>query len=189
MVISPLSEHEEEKKKAFEDFKELGAGDAVSYSIEGGNITNKQEEATRNVASEFIKEQDFKALGVDKLFILNLKIARFLESKATAMIEDNRHFLSSIDDISPDDLNIIRIKNMLYDSKLLKEIRKIGEKFVLDGVSFNNDPVTFFMAKECIKILKENEGLDIHILDAVVNTNYINQGNHNELVRLLQKWK
>ncbi len=188
IIIFPLGEHEEEKKKVFEDFKDLGAGDAQSFSIEGGNITNKQEEAVKTLSSQFIKEQDFKALGIDKLFILNLKIARFLESKATIMVEDNRHFLSSLDEISPDDPDIKGIKKMLYDGNLLKEARKIGEKFVLDGISFNNDPVTFLMAKECIPILRENDDLNIHILDVVVNTNYINQGNHNELVRLLQEW-
>lgn len=188
IIIFPLGEHEEEKKKVFEDFKDIGAGDSISYSIEGGNITNKQEEAVKTLASEFIKEQDFKALGIDKLFILNLKIARFLESKATLMVEDNRHFLSSIDEISPDDSDISGIKKMLYDAELLKETRKIGEKFVLDGISFNNDPVTFLMAKECISILRENDDLNIQILDVVVNTNYITQGNHNDLVRLLQEW-
>jgi hypothetical protein len=189
MVISPISGNEKERKKIFEDFKEFGAEEATNYSIEGGNINNKQEEAIRTVASKFVEEHDFKSLGIDKLFILNLKIAKFLESKATAMIEDNRHFLSSIEELSPDDSNIGAIKNMLYDSKLLKEIRKIGEKFVLDGVSFNNDPISFFMVKECIPILSENKDLDIRILDVVVNTNYVDQGNHNELVRLLQKWK
>lgn len=189
IVISPLSEHEEEKKKVLEDFKELGAGDGESFSIEGGNITNKQEEAVRSVVARFIKDQDFKALGVDNLFILNLKIARFLESKATVMVEDNRHFLSSLDEIKPDDPNIPDIRNMLYDEELLMEMRKLGEKFVLDGISFNNDPISFLLVKECIPILREKPELGVRILDVVVNTNFIGQGNHNELVRLLQEWK
>ncbi|UCG69924.1 MAG: hypothetical protein JSV09_02575 [Thermoplasmata archaeon] len=188
IVISPLGEHEEEKKRAFEDFKDLGAGDVESYSIEGGNITNKQEEAVSAVASKFIKKLDFEAADMKSLFILNLKIARFMESKATIIMEDNRPFLSLLDEINPDDPDLTDIMNIVHDAKLIKEIKKISEKFVLDSISFNNDPISFLLAKESIQIFKK-ENLGIQILDVVVNTNYINQGNHNELVKLLLEWK
>jgi len=189
IVVSPLGEHEEEKKKAFEDFKEIGAEDAESYSIEGGNIINKQEEAIKSFVSKFFKEKDIMSQGTVDFFILNFKIARFLESKATIIVEDNRNFLSSIEGIEPDEPRIEDITNMLYNAELIKKIKKIGEKFILDAVSFNNDPISFFLAKECIPILKENDDFTIHILDVVVNSTYINHGNHNELVRLLLEWK
>ena len=159
MVISPLNEHEEESQRVIEDFRDLGKSDSESFYIEGGNITNQQEEAVKTLFSRLIEEQDFKALGIDKLFILNLKIARYLESKATTIIEDNRHFLSSLDEVTPEDPKIEDIKSMLYDSELIRRIKKIGEKFILDGVSFNNDPISFLITKECIHILKENPNL------------------------------
>lgn len=188
IVISPLGEHEEERKKVFEDLMALGAGDTMSFSIFRGNIIHKQEEAIRTVLSKLVREQDFEALGTRNLFILNLKIAKFLESKATVTIEDNRHFLSSLDEIRADSESIMEVSDMLYDAELIREMRKIGEKFVLDGVSFNNDPLSFLLVRECIPILME-KGLDIHILDVVANTNFINEGDHNGLMRMLQEWK
>jgi hypothetical protein len=189
IIISPQSEQEEEREKVFSDFKELGAGDVVTYPIEGGNIANKQEEAVTEVVSKFIENHDLKASGSPEINILNMKIARFLESKATIIIEDNRHFLSSMDEVDSDDPRIEDIMNMLYDVKLIKEMRKIGENFILDGISFNNDPVSFFIAKQCIPILQKENELKIRILDVVVNNNYINSENHNDLVILLQEWK
>ena len=189
IIISSQGGQEEEREKAFSDFKELGASDVITYPIEGGNIANKQEEAVSEVVSKFIENQDLKTLGANAINILNMKIARFLESKATIIIEDNRHFLSSMDEVAPDDPRIDDIKNMLYDVELIKEIRKIGENFILDGISFNNDPVSFLMAKQCIPILQKETELIIRILDIVVNTNYINQENHSDLILLLQEWK
>jgi hypothetical protein len=189
IIISSQGGQEEKREKAFSDFKELGAGDVVTYPIEGGNIANKPEEAVSEVISKFIENQDLKALGSSAINIVNMKIARFLESKATIIIEDNRHFLSSMDEVAPDDPRIDDITNMLYDVELIKEIRKIGENFILDGISFNNDPVSFLMAKQCIPILQKETELKIRILDVVVNTNYINSENHSDLVLLLQEWK
>jgi hypothetical protein len=188
IILSPQSGQEEERERAFSDFKELGAGDVITYPIEGGNIANKQEEAVFEFVTKFIEDQDLKALGSSEINILNMKVARFLESKATIIIEDNRHFLSSIDEVDSDHPRIEDIMNMLYDVKLIKEMRKIGENFILDGISFNNDPVSFFIAKQCIPILQKKNDLKIRILDVVVNTNYINQENHNDLVLLLQEW-
>ena len=189
IAISPLGEHGEERERTFEDLKKFGNGEAMSFSIDSGNITNKQEEAVKSVVSKLIKDQDLGALATHGLFIVNLKIAKFLESKPTVMIEDNRHFMSSFDEIGPDDPNIEDIKTMLYDTELIKEIRKTEGEFVLDGVSFNNDPISFLLARECIPILRENEAPYIRILDLVVNTNYVDQGSHNQLLQLVQNWE
>lgn len=187
IVVSPLGGREEEIGKAFEDFRNLGASESTSFLIEGGNIIHKQEEAVKNVVSKYLSESDLRDNNIDSLYIINLKIAKFMEEKATVIIEDNRHFLSSIDEIEADDPQIEGIKNMLYDVKLIKEARKIGENFILDGTSFNNDPITFLLVKECLPILKKNNDLDIRILDVVVNTSFVGQGNHNDLVRLLRE--
>ncbi|UCE36680.1 MAG: hypothetical protein JSW00_14350 [Thermoplasmata archaeon] len=189
LVISPLGDRQKESEKVLEDLKEFGTLDSERYPLEGGNITNKQEEAIKDVVLKLTGEQNFTDQAINRLNVLNLKIAGFLESKATVIIEDNRHFLSSIDEIGPDDEKIESIKKMVYEVGLIKEIRKIGENFILDGISFNNDPVSFFLAKECIPILRNNPDLDIRILDVVVNTNYIDQGYHTELVHLLKEWK
>ncbi|UCE73946.1 MAG: hypothetical protein JSV56_13150 [Methanomassiliicoccales archaeon] len=188
-VISPMGEHEKERDGVFSDLKDLGAGENISYPIEGGNITNRQEEAVRSAVSQLISGQDVNLMAIDTMFILNLKIARFLESKSTAIIEDNRNFLSSLDDISPDDLRIDDIKQMLYDPVLFREIQKIGEKVILDGISFNNDPISFLFVKECLPILRENHHLSIYLIDSVVNITYIKTGFHKDLVHLLMRWK
>lgn len=188
VVISPLGEHDDERTKAFDDFKKFGAGEAIDISISGGNITNQQEDAVKNVVSKFIKEQDFKTFGTDRLFVLNMKIASFSESKAAIAIEDNRHFLSSLDEVRTDDQRLMDISDILYDAELIKEVRKTGDKFVVDGFSFNNDPVSFLVVKESLPILKENPDLKINILDVVVNTTYIKSENHNKLIRILQDW-
>ena len=186
IVISPLGEHEKNRQKAFADFKKFGTGEAFSYSIIGGNIANKQEKAIKSVVSRFINGPDFEGQHIGSLLILNLKFARFLETKATMIVEDNRHFLSSLDDITPDDPRIEDIGNMLSNAELIKKMRKMGGKVLLDEVSFNNDPVSFLMARECIPILKDNPDFNIHIVDVVVNANYVDCGNHQKLVRLLQ---
>jgi hypothetical protein len=189
IVISPLGERIEERERTYKDLEELGAISTDSYSMADGNIINQQEEAVGNVISSLITSQDLNSLDWESIYILNLKIANFMESKATVLIEDNRHFLSSLEDIESDDPKIEDIKNMIYDVNLIKEMRKIGEKFILDGVSFNNDPISYLLVNKCIPIIKENPKLSIRILDIVVNSNYIDQGNHNALTHLLLEWK
>jgi hypothetical protein len=80
------------------------------------------------------------------------------------------------------------ISEILYDADLIKEVRKTGDKFVMDGISFNNDPVSFLLVKESLPVLKDHPDLKIHILDVVVNTTYIKKENHKELMRILQNW-
>ncbi len=189
IVISSEGERKKERDKAFLDFIELGADEPTSYPVAGGNIANKQEEEVLKVISKYFKDQDLKDMGIDLVNILNMKIARFLESKATIIIEDNRHFLSSMDEDLFDDPRIDDIKSMLYDVDLIKEIRKLGENFILDSISFNNDPVSFLLAKGCIPILQNQPDLKIRILDVVVNVNYIEKDYHNELVLTIKEFK
>jgi hypothetical protein len=189
ILISPLGEHEDKKDKILKDFAGLGAGEALDISISEGNITNQQEDAVKNVVNKFIGEQDFNNLPTNNFLVLNLKIASFSESKAAIAIEDNRHFLSSMDEIRIDDQSVMDIGDVLYDAELIKEVRKTGDKVVLDGISFNNDPISFLVVKESLPILKEKPDLKMRILDVVVNSNYIDSGSHNELLRLLQEWE
>jgi hypothetical protein len=189
MVVSPLGEHDTERDRLFSDLEDLGMDEQLSYPIEDGNITNLQEDAVENLFVEHIRNQDFAALGVDNFFLLNLKIARFWESKATITVEDNRHFLSSMEEIRSDDDIIMAASKLLYDADIIREIRKTGENFVMDVFSFNNDPISFLLVKECLPVIKEHPELSFRLLDVLVNTDYIEAGSHNDLVRLLLEWK
>jgi hypothetical protein len=189
LVISPLGEHEKERDTLFSDLKEFGAGDQLDFPVEGGNINNKQEEAVAQLFSDQIKGLDLKGLGVENFFILNIKIARFWEAKATITVEDNRHFLSSMDEIRTDDDILMAASRLLYDNELIKEIRKTGENFVMDVFSFNNDPISFLVVKQCLPVIKENPGISFRLVDVVVNTDYLESGSHNDLARLLLEWK
>ncbi|UCF08407.1 MAG: hypothetical protein JSW28_01590 [Thermoplasmata archaeon] len=188
LVVSPLGEHEEERGRFFEDLKALGASEAEDFSISGGNTVNRQEEAVSSAVTRFIKEQDLESLGVEKLFILNVKIAKFWDAKATITVEDNRHFLSNLEGIKSDDEDITDVSHMLYDAELIKQIRKTGENFVMDEFSFNNDPLSFLFTRESIPFAKEHPGLLLRLLDVVINTSYLDEGSHNELVRKLLEW-
>jgi hypothetical protein len=189
LVISPLGEHEKERDTLFSDLKEFGAGDQLDFPVEGGNINNKQEEAVAQLFSDQIKGLDLNGLGVENFFILNIKIARFWEAKATITVEDNRHFLSSMDEIRTDDDILMAASRLLYDNELIKEIRKTGENFVMDVFSFNNDPISFLVVKQCLPVIKENPGISFRLVDVVVNTDYLESGSHNDLARLLLEWK
>jgi hypothetical protein len=189
LVLLPLGEHEKERDQVLGDLNSFGAEDGVNFSIEGGNIVNKQEEAVSELVSKFILDKDFKSPGMDSLFILNLKIANFMESQSTLIVEDNRPFLSTLDDVDSGHEKIGIIEKMLHDAKLVKEARKLPDKFILDGVSFNNDPISFLIAQKSIPILTENPNVSIHLLDAVINIDSVGRGTHSDLVNLLLKWK
>ena len=189
LVITPLGEHEKERDTLFSDLKEFGVGDQLDFPVEGGNITNRQEEAVAQLFSDQIKGLDLNGLGVENFFLLNIKIARFWEAKATITVEDNRHFLSSMEEIRTDDDILMAASRLLYDMELIKEIRKTGENFVMDVFSFNNDPISFLLVKQCLPLIKEHPGISFRLLDVVVNTDYIESGAHNDLVRLLMEWK
>lgn len=188
-VISPLGEHESHRDTLFTDIKEFGAGDKMSFPAEGGNITNKQEEAVSALFSGHINGLDLDGLGVENLFLLNIKIARFWETKATITVEDNRHFLSSMEEIRAEDDIITAASKLLYDAELIKEIRRTGENFVMDVFSFNNDPISFHLVRQCLPLMKEHPGIVFRLVDVIVNTDYIESGSHNDLVRLLLEWK
>jgi hypothetical protein len=143
----------------------------------------------KDVVSGFIANQDFNSQGMDNIFFLNLKIADFQKSKSIVVLEDNRPFLSTLDEIDMADINSETIEKMLYNAELVKEIRKIGDKFILDGISFNNDPVSYLLAKECTSVLRENPNISFNLIDTVLNVDSIEQGVHKELVNLLLKWK
>ena len=189
LVISPLGDHAEYRDALFSDLKEFGAADQIRFPAEGGNVTNKQEEAVAKLFSEHIRGLDLNGLGIENFFLLNIKIAQFWEAKATITVEDNRHFLSSMDEIRSDDDIIMAASKLLYDTELIKEIRKTGENFVMDVFSFNNDPISFLLVKQCLPVIKEHPGISFRLLDVVVNTDYIESGSHNDLVRLLLEWK
>jgi len=189
LLTTPLSEHQSHSDRLFSDIGELGVEESLEYSAEGGNITNKQEEAVAKLFSEQVSELDLKGLEVENFFLLNLKIARFWDAKATITVEDNRHFLSSMDEIRNDDDIIMAASKLLYDTELIKEIRKTGENFVMDTFSFNNDPISFFLVKGCLPMVKENPDIAFRLVDVVVNTDYIESGAHNDLLKLLLEWK
>jgi hypothetical protein len=189
IVLLPLGEHEKEREQVIKDLNNLGADLGTNYFIEGGNIVNKQEEAVSDVVSKFILDKNFELPGTKNLFILNLKIANFMESQTTLIIEDNRPFLSSLDDVDSGHEKIGIIEQMLHDAQLVREARKLPDMFILDGISFNNDPISFLIAQKSIPILTENPNVSIRLLDAVLNIDSIERGTHNDLVNLLLKWK
>jgi hypothetical protein len=189
IVLLPLGEHKIQREKVLEDLTKLGAGSQNNYSIEGGNIVNKQEDSVKEVISSYISAADLDLPGMDKVVFLNLKIAKFMESEATVILEDNRPFLSSLDDINSGHEKIGTIEKMLHDAELVKEARKIGDKFILDGISFNNDPVSFLLVKESIPVLTVNPKVSIHLLDVVMNIDSIERSAHSDLVNLLLRWK
>jgi hypothetical protein len=189
IILLPMGEHETQRERVIEDLIGLGAGNQNDYSIEGGNIVNKQADSVKEVISSYISQQNFDLPGMDKVFFLNLKIAKFMESEATLIVEDNRPFLSSLDATNSEHEKIGSIERMLHDTELVKEARKIGDKFILDGISFNNDPISFLLAKESIPVLTVNPKVSIHLLDVVMNIDSIERSAHGELVNLLLKWK
>jgi hypothetical protein len=97
--------------------------------------------------------------------------------------------MSSMDEIRNDDDIIMDASKLLYDSELIKEVRRTGENFVLDVFSFNNDPISFLLVKQCLPKIKENPDVSFRFLDVVVNTDYIESGSHNDLLKVLQEWK
>jgi hypothetical protein len=189
IVIMPIGDRETERERVVEDLQSLGSDSELKFPIEGGNIVNKQNDAVKDVVSGFIANQDFNSQGMDNIFFLNLKIADFQKSKSIVVLEDNRPFLSTLDEIDMADINSETIEKMLYNAELVKEIRKIGDKFILDGISFNNDPVSYLLAKECTSVLRENPNISFNLIDTVLNVDSIEQGVHKELVNLLLKWK
>jgi hypothetical protein len=164
----------------------MGASDESDYPIDGGNVVNKQLDAVKEVVTNFLA--DSSSHPSDKVFILNLKIANFQESKATLIIEDNRPFLSSLDDIDLEDINKEAIEKMVYDAELVREMRRIGGHFIVDAVSFNNDPISYLLVKESTQILRENPNLTFHLVDAVVNLESVERDVHEDLVNLLLRW-
>lgn len=189
LVTTPLGEHQNHRDRLFSDIGELGVEESLEYTAEGGNLTNKQEEAVEKLFSEQVRGLDLKGLGVENFFFLNLKIARFWDAKATITVEDNRHFLSSMEEIRNDDDILMAASRLLYDIELIKEVRKTGENFVMDVFSFNNDPISFLLVKQCLPMIKENPDIAFRLLDVVVNTDYVESGSHNDLLKLLMEWK
>jgi hypothetical protein len=187
VVLMPLGDYVEEREKVQNDLHALGAGDGSDYPIDGGNIVNKQHDAVKEVVTNFLSSiTDLNQMN--NIFLLNLKIANFQESKATMIVEDNRPFLSSLDEIDLEDVDKEAVEKMVYDANLIKEMRKIGDKFILDGVSFNNDPISYLLVKESTPVLRENPGMSFHLVDAVLNIDSVNRDVHNEIVNLLLKW-
>jgi hypothetical protein len=187
LVLMPLGDYVEERQKVQNDLQSLGAGKESDFPIAGGNIVNKQQEAVKNVVTNYLSN-DLDPKQMNNIFLLNLKIANFGESKATLIVEDNRPFLSSLDEIDLEDVNRKTIERMVYDAKLIKDMRRIGDKFILDGVSFNNDPISYLLVKESTPILRENPDLPFHLVDAVMNLDSVNRDVHSELVSLLKNW-
>jgi hypothetical protein len=189
IVLMPMGDREKERELVQGDLKELGSEAVMKYPIEGGNIVNKQNDAVKEVVSGIIRNQDMDSPGMKDIFFLNLKIADFQEGKSIMILEDNRPFLASLDEIDLADLDSEKVEKMLYDPNLVKDMRKIGEKFILDGVSFNNDPVSYLLVKESTGVLRENPDISINLIDVVFNLDSVNQGVHKDLFNLLLKKK
>jgi hypothetical protein len=189
IIMLPHNEHEEEKTRIIADLKNLGADIQMDYPIEGGNITNRQEEAVKEALSKLLSGDDSQTTKWENTIILNLKTASFMEPTVTMIVEDNRPFLSTIDDLDSADPQIEAINNMLYDAELIKDLRRIGDHAILDGVSFNNDPLSFLVARECISFIRENPVHSVNLLDVVINKGSVDAGSHNDIVSLLKSWK
>ncbi len=187
LVIMPLGDYVEERQKVQADLQDLGAKNESDFPINGGNIVNKQQEAVKEVVTKYISN-DLVPKQTNNIFLLNLKIANFGESKATLIVEDNRPFLSSLDEIDLEDVNKETIERMVYDANLIKDMRRLGDKFILDGVSFNNDPISYLLVKESTPLIKENPDMSFYLVDAVLNLDSVKRDVHNELINMLMKW-
>jgi ribosomal protein S27AE len=187
LVLMPLGDYVEERQKVQADLLDLGANNESDFPIDGGNIVNKQQEAVKDVVTKYLSD-DLDPKQTNNIFLLNLKIANFGESKATMIVEDNRPFLSSLDEIDLEDVKKETIERMVYDAKLINDMRRIGDKFILDGVSFNNDPISYLLIKESTPILRANPDMSFHLVDAVLNLDSVKRDVHNELINMLMKW-
>jgi hypothetical protein len=189
IIMLPHNEHEEEKNRIIQDLQDMGAESVSDFPIEGGNIANKQEDSVKKAVSWLLSRDDSQSASWENTIILNLKTARFMEPSPTIIVEDNRPFLSTFDDVDSDDPQIEAIQKILYDADLIKDIRRIGEKAILDSVSFNNDPLSFQAARECISYIRENPIHSINLVDVVLNMGSVDAGSHKDIVGLLKNWK
>jgi hypothetical protein len=89
LVTTPLGEHQDLSDRLFSDLAELGVEESLEFTVEGGNTTNKQEEAVEKLFTEHVAGLKVEELGIDYFFLLNIKMARFWDGMATISVEVN----------------------------------------------------------------------------------------------------
>lgn len=191
LTLCHINHNVGERNKFLKDLSNQNSEEETFLLETEGNIIHNQERMVKSILSKHLSDDVLNSLNGDQLFILNLKIARIWESTSLTLVEDNRGFLPLLDnpEIEENEELQEKLNNLLYYPELIKYVRRVGERFILDSVTFNNDPMSFFTAKECMGVMQSNPKFNIILLDIIVNCAYIDANNHNDLIQIIAEWE
>ena len=176
IVYVPLTEGLRERNILLRDLEGMSP-DTSLIKREEGNIVHFAERSARKI----------REYGHDeyRIFVVNLRVARFQENRPIAIFENNTHFISILGDAvkkNPEGT----VSEILYPRHIIEWVKGCAEATLIDSKSFNNDPLSFFLCKEALHLTSEGKRVDI--IDVIVNNRFIHQKRHMLLIESLSAY-
>ena len=176
IMYVPLTEGLRERNILLRDLEGMSP-DTSLIRREEGNIIHFTERAARKI----------REYGHDeyRIFVINLRVARFQEGRPIAIFENNTHFVSILGDAvrkNPEGT----VSEILYPRHIIEWVKGCAEATLVDSKSFNNDPLSFFLCREALHLTSEGKRVDI--MDVIVNNTFIHQKRHKLLIESLSAY-
>ncbi len=176
VVFVPLTESSKERNILLRDL-ESKTPDTSLIKREEGNHIHFAERAAREIRRYGHDER--------RIFVLNLRVARFQENRPIAIFENNTHFISILGESvgkNPPGL----VSEILYPRHIIEWVKGCADATLVDSKSFNNDPLAFFLCDEALHLTSEGKRVDV--MDLIVNNRFIHQKRHDLLIESLRAY-
>ena len=176
VVFVPLTESLKERNILLRDLESM-TPDTSLIKREEGNHIHFAERASKRVREYGHDEK--------RIFVLNLRVARFQENRAIAIFENNMHFVSILGDIVRKNPAGVT-SEILYPRHIIEWVKGCADATLVDSKSFNNDPLAFFLCEEALNLTSGGKRVDV--LDIIVNNRFIHQKRHKLLIESLSTY-
>ncbi len=176
IVFVPLTEGLKERNILLRDLEDMSRETSL-IKREEGNLIHFTERAARRIR-EYGKEEN-------RIFVLNLRVARFQENRPIAIFENNTHFISVLGEAvekNPEGT----VAEILYPRHIIEWVKGCADATLVDSKSFNNDPLSFFLCREALHLSAEGRRVDV--MDVIVNNRFIHQKRHKLLIESLSSY-